>query len=179
MLIEPQRIQGAQEKAMKAIVQEEYGSLDALQLREVEKPAPGDDEVLVRVRAASVHPDVWHVVCGRPYVLRLMGSGCSRPKNHPFSDCKRALTPEGSYVLIGHEKFGESGKPVFGPTLSMNSGRGVARTSGRNSAASTCAAATARECVSWFASVASRLWWKSMRRRRWLNVASASLDGSS
>jgi NADPH:quinone reductase-like Zn-dependent oxidoreductase len=259
---------------MKAIVQEKYGSLDVLQLREVEKPAPEDDEVLVRVRAASVHPDVWHVVCGRPYVLRLMGAGVCRPKNpipgtdmagvveevgrnatqlqpgdevlgetiggmqwinggafaeyvtvaeeslalkpanitfeqaasvptsgyiallnfggarrvrpgqevlvngagggvgalalqlakaygarvtavdstkklgmlrslgadqvidytredftkrgvrydlifdipgnHPFSACKRALTPEGSYVLIGHEEFGESGKPIFG-----------------------------------------------------------------
>jgi NADPH:quinone reductase-like Zn-dependent oxidoreductase len=36
------------------------------------------------------------------------------PGNHPFSACKRALTPEGSYVLIGHEKFGGSGKPIFG-----------------------------------------------------------------
>ena len=39
------------------------------------------NEVLVRVRAASVHPDVWHVVTGRPYVLRLMGAGVFRPKN--------------------------------------------------------------------------------------------------
>jgi len=55
---------------MKAIVQEEYGSLGALKVQEVEKPVPGDNEVLVRVRAASVHPDVWHVVCGRPYVRK-------------------------------------------------------------------------------------------------------------
>ena len=66
---------------MNAIVQESYGSPDALQLRDVEKPTPGDGEVLVRVHAASVHPDVWHVVCGRPYVLRLMGAGLRRPKN--------------------------------------------------------------------------------------------------
>ncbi len=66
---------------MKAIVQEEYGSPDDLELREVDKPAVGDDEVLVRVRAASVHPDVWHIVSGRPYVLRLMGAGFSKPKN--------------------------------------------------------------------------------------------------
>jgi NADPH:quinone reductase-like Zn-dependent oxidoreductase len=51
---------------MKAIVQERYGSPDDLELREVAKPVVGDDEVLVRVRAASVHPDVWHVVSGRP-----------------------------------------------------------------------------------------------------------------
>lgn len=43
----------------------------------------GDDEVLVRGRAASVHPDVWYVVTGRPYVLRLMGAGVLRPK-HPI-----------------------------------------------------------------------------------------------
>ena len=46
---------------MKAIVQKKYGSPDELELREVDKPAVGDDEVLVQVRAASVHPDVWHV----------------------------------------------------------------------------------------------------------------------
>ena len=61
--------------AMKAIVQEKYGSPDDLELREVDKPPVGDDEVLVQVRAASVHPDIWHVVSGRRYVLRLMGLG--------------------------------------------------------------------------------------------------------
>jgi NADPH:quinone reductase-like Zn-dependent oxidoreductase len=67
---------------MKAIVQDKYGPPDeVLQLREIDKPVIGDDEVLVRVRAASVHPDVWHVVTGRPYILRLMGAGVLRPKN--------------------------------------------------------------------------------------------------
>src|SRR5437899_11551258 len=65
---------------MKAIVQERYGSPDDLELRELEKPVVGDDDVLVRVRAASIHPDVWHVVDGQPYVLRLMGAGFFRPK---------------------------------------------------------------------------------------------------
>ena len=40
---------------------------------------PPDGEVLVRVRAASVHPNVWHVLSGRPLVLRLMGAGFSKP----------------------------------------------------------------------------------------------------
>ena len=67
---------------VKAIVQDKYGSPDdVLKLREIDKPAVGDDDVLVRVRAASVHPDVWHVVTGRPYVLRLMGAGLLKPKN--------------------------------------------------------------------------------------------------
>ncbi len=61
---------------MKAIVQDKYGSPDdVLQLREINKPLIGNDEVLVHVRAASVHPDVWHVMTGLPYVLRMMGAG--------------------------------------------------------------------------------------------------------
>ena len=67
---------------MKAIVQHAYGSPDdVLEVADIDMPAVDDDEVLVRVRAASVHPDVWHVVTGRPYVLRIMGAGLRRPKN--------------------------------------------------------------------------------------------------
>ena len=99
---------------MKAIVQEEYGSLDALQFREVEKPAPGDDEVLVRVRAASVHPDVWHVVCGRPYILRLMGAGFFKPKNPiPGTDMAGVVESVGKNVT----QF-QPGDEVFGETIS-------------------------------------------------------------
>ena len=66
---------------MKAIVQDRYGpAADALKLDDVDEPVVKDDEVLVRVHAASVHPDVWHVVRGLPYVLRLMGAGLLRPK---------------------------------------------------------------------------------------------------
>jgi len=97
---------------MKAVVQEEYGSLDALEVREVEKPAPGDDEVLVQVRAASVHPDVWHVVSGHPYVLRLMGAGFSKPKNPiPGTDMAGVVEAVGKSVTQfqpGDEVFGET-----------------------------------------------------------------------
>ena len=97
---------------MKAIVQEKYGSPDDLQLREVDKPAVGDDEVLVRVRAASVHPDVWHLVSGRPYVLRLMGAGFSKPKNPiPGTDMAGIVESVGKSVTQfrqGDEVFGET-----------------------------------------------------------------------
>jgi len=97
---------------MKAVVQEQYGSLDALRVQEVETPAPGDDEVLVRVRAASVHPDVWHVVCGRPYVLRLMGAGLFKPKNPiPGTDMAGVIEAVGKDVTQfqpGDEVFGET-----------------------------------------------------------------------
>ena len=97
---------------MRAIVQDRYGSVDALQVQEVEKPEPGDEEVLVRVRAASVHPDVWHVVSGRPHVLRLMGAGFFKPKNPiPGTDMAGVVEAAGKNVTQfqpGDEVFGET-----------------------------------------------------------------------
>jgi NADPH:quinone reductase-like Zn-dependent oxidoreductase len=65
---------------MKAIVQDKYGSADVLELREVEKPQPGDDELLIRVHAAGLDPGVWHLMMGRPYLVRVMGFGLRRPR---------------------------------------------------------------------------------------------------
>jgi NADPH:quinone reductase-like Zn-dependent oxidoreductase len=100
------------EEAMKAIFQVKYGAPDDLELREVDKPAVRDDEVRVRVRAASVHPDVWHVVSGRPYVLRLMGAGFSKPKNPiPGTDMAGIVESVGRSVTRfrrGDEVFGET-----------------------------------------------------------------------
>jgi NADPH:quinone reductase-like Zn-dependent oxidoreductase len=66
---------------MKAIVQDEYGSTDVLELRNVATPAIGKDEVLVRVRAAGLDRGVWHVMTGLPYPIRLAGYGLRTPKN--------------------------------------------------------------------------------------------------
>jgi len=66
---------------MKAIVRDEYGSTDGLELREVDKPQIGDDDVLVRVHAAGVDRGVWHVMTGLPYPIRLAGYGFRTPKN--------------------------------------------------------------------------------------------------
>jgi NADPH:quinone reductase-like Zn-dependent oxidoreductase len=57
---------------VKAIVQDTYGSADVLELRDIEKPVPGDGDLLVRVRAAGVDPGVWHLMTGLPYLVRLM-----------------------------------------------------------------------------------------------------------
>jgi NADPH:quinone reductase-like Zn-dependent oxidoreductase len=65
---------------MKAIVQDKYGSADVLELRDVEKPQPGDDELLIRVHAAGVDPGVWHLMTGLPYLVRVMGFGLRKPK---------------------------------------------------------------------------------------------------
>ncbi|MBM7494101.1 NADPH:quinone reductase-like Zn-dependent oxidoreductase [Micromonospora luteifusca] len=65
---------------MKAIVQDVYGPADVLALRDIDRPSIGDDEVLVRVRAAGVDPGVWHLMTGRPYLVRAFGFGLRRPK---------------------------------------------------------------------------------------------------
>lgn len=64
---------------MKAIVFCNYGSPEVLKCAEVEKPSAGDDEVLIRVRAASVNPYDWHVMRGTPYFIRIV-SGLRKPK---------------------------------------------------------------------------------------------------
>jgi NADPH:quinone reductase-like Zn-dependent oxidoreductase len=64
---------------MKAIVYTKYGPPDALQLKEVEKPDPKDNEVLIKIRAASVNPLDWHYMRGTPYFLRMM-AGLLKPK---------------------------------------------------------------------------------------------------
>jgi NADPH:quinone reductase-like Zn-dependent oxidoreductase len=68
-----------EEEPVKAIVQDRYGSADVLELRDVEDPAVGADEVLVRVHAAGCGPDVWHLMTGLPYLVRPM-VGLSKPK---------------------------------------------------------------------------------------------------
>jgi len=97
---------------VRAVVQDRYASPETLRVREVPTPVAGDGEVLVRVRAASVHPDVWHVVTGRPYVLRLMGAGLRRPKNRiPGTDVAGDVVAVGASVTRfrpGDEVFGET-----------------------------------------------------------------------
>lgn len=64
---------------MEAIVYTKYGSPDVLELKKVEKPSPKENEVLIKVRAASVNPLDWHFMRGTPYFLRAM-TGLSKPK---------------------------------------------------------------------------------------------------
>jgi NADPH:quinone reductase-like Zn-dependent oxidoreductase len=101
---------------MKAIVQERYGSADVFELREIERPNAKDDEVLVRVRASSVHPDIWHAMKGVPYILRIMGSGVRRPKNPvPGTDLAGIVESVGGNVTRFHP-----GDEVFGQSVGAN-----------------------------------------------------------
>ena len=97
------------EEGMNAIVQHVYGSSDVLHLEEIERPSIGDEDVLVRVRAAGVDAGVWHVVAGQPYLFRLM-MGPRRPKKQvPGIDLSGVVDAIGSQVTRfkpGDEVYG-------------------------------------------------------------------------
>jgi NADPH:quinone reductase-like Zn-dependent oxidoreductase len=97
-------------EAMKAIVRDTYGSADVLRLGEIERPVPGNGEVLVQVRAAGLDPGVWHLMAGLPYLVRLMGFGLREPKN-PVLGADLA----GIVESVGRDVSGfQPGDEVFG-----------------------------------------------------------------
>src|SRR5687767_9028536 len=65
---------------MQAVVRDSYGSADGVRVAEIARPAPGAGEVLVQVEAAGLDRGVWHLMTGKPYLLRLV-FGLRRPKN--------------------------------------------------------------------------------------------------
>jgi NADPH:quinone reductase-like Zn-dependent oxidoreductase len=73
--------QGWRDPHMKAIVYHKYGSPNDLKLEEIAKPTPQDNEVLVKVHAASTNAADWHLLRGKPFLVRLMGFGFLKPKN--------------------------------------------------------------------------------------------------
>jgi NADPH:quinone reductase-like Zn-dependent oxidoreductase len=92
---------------MKAIVYYDYGSPDVLRFEEIPKPTPGDGEVLLKVRAASVNPLDWRLMRGKPYLVRMIG-GLSRPLR-PGRDVAGEVEAVGKNVT----QF-KSGDEVFG-----------------------------------------------------------------
>ena len=94
---------------MKAIVRKKYGSPNVLNLEEVEKPAPADDQALVRVYAASINKADFYFLKG-PFVARLMGVGLLKPKNMMLgSDISGRVETVGKNV-----KLFQPGDDVFG-----------------------------------------------------------------
>jgi NADPH:quinone reductase-like Zn-dependent oxidoreductase len=69
------------EPHMKAVVYTDYGSPDVLQIRDIKKPVPNDNQILIKVRAASINPLDWHFIEGTPYIMRAMGVGLRKPKD--------------------------------------------------------------------------------------------------
>jgi NADPH:quinone reductase-like Zn-dependent oxidoreductase len=66
---------------MKAAIYTRYGPPEVVQIADVEKPVPKDDEVLIRVRAAAVNPYDWHFMRGEPYPVRIAAGGLRKPKD--------------------------------------------------------------------------------------------------
>jgi NADPH:quinone reductase-like Zn-dependent oxidoreductase len=94
---------------MKAIVCERYGSPDVLELREIDKPAVGEDDVLVQVHASSVNPLDWHVVTGTPFIARLT-DGLRKPKSSALG-----VDLAGQVEAVGRNvKRFQPGDEVFG-----------------------------------------------------------------
>ena len=113
---------------MRAIVREKYGTADVLELRDVDTPVMTDDDVLVRVRAASVNPYDWHVVTGVPYIARLV-TGLRRPKSHllgaDFAGIVEAAGSNVRHLRPGDEVFG-AGTGSFAEQLCVRADRAVA-----------------------------------------------------
>ncbi len=100
---------GTAENTMRAIVQDTYGSADVLRLARISPPEIAEDEVLLHVHAAGLDRGTWHLMTGRPYLLRLV-SGIRRPKNPvPGVDVAGTVVAVGSAVTrfsAGDEVFG-------------------------------------------------------------------------
>ena len=94
---------------MKAIVRTTYGPPEVLELAEIDKPVPAEDEVLVRVRATSVNPVDWHTLTGTPYLLRLQ-EGLRGPKSEQlgvdFAGTVEAVGANVTGVQPGDDVFG-------------------------------------------------------------------------
>jgi NADPH:quinone reductase-like Zn-dependent oxidoreductase len=103
---------------MKAIVYTEYGPPEVLQLKEVEKPTPKEDEVLIKVHAASVNYADWAFVRGKPFLVRLMGTGLLKPKNTilgaDIAGRIEAVGRNAKQFQPGDEVFGDISECGFG-----------------------------------------------------------------
>ncbi len=99
-----------QDATMQAVTQRVYGSADVLDVTRRERPTIAADEVLIEVEAAGLDRGVWHLMAGKPYVMRIMGFGLTKPKN-PVSgmDVAGRVVAAGEDVTrfaVGDEVFG-------------------------------------------------------------------------
>lgn len=101
---------------MKAIAYTQYGAPDVLHLTEIPKPTPGDDEVLVKIRAAAANPLDWHFMRASPFIIRLI-SGFLKPRNQILgADIAGQVEAVGTNVKqlkVGDEVYGEISRGGF------------------------------------------------------------------
>ena len=114
---------------MRAFVQRTYGGPEVLALEEVPTPVPSDDEVLVRVHAASVNPLDWHVMRGTPYVLRL-AAGLRAPRRQrcgvDYAGVVEAIGAGVTRFAPGDHVFG-AGHGSFAEYLTIGERQPIAR----------------------------------------------------
>jgi NADPH:quinone reductase-like Zn-dependent oxidoreductase len=113
---------------MKAIVYCDYG-LKNLKLENIEKPTPTDDQVLIKVRAASINPYDWHFIEGTPYIMRMMGVGLRKPKDTrlgvDFAGTVEAVGKNVTQFKPGDDVFGGRGG-AFAEYVCARANRAVA-----------------------------------------------------
>ena len=101
------------EPHMKAVVYTDYGPPDVLEIRDIKKPVPDNDQVLVKVRATSVNPYDWHFIRGTPYIMRAMMVGLRKPKDPrlgvDYSGTIEAVGKNVTQFKPGDEVFGGRG----------------------------------------------------------------------
>jgi NADPH:quinone reductase-like Zn-dependent oxidoreductase len=95
---------------MQAIVQDKYGSSSVLELRRIDKPHIGVDDVLVRVRAAGVHIGDLHVMTGQPYLMRIVGFGLrarkARVRGIDVAGTVEAIGSNVTQFQVGEDVYG-------------------------------------------------------------------------
>ncbi len=95
---------------MRAVTQRAYGSTEVLSVTTIDRPTIAEDEVLIKVGAAGLDRGVWHLMTGKPYLMRIMGFGLTRPKNPvPGMDVAGRVVAIGADVTrftVGDEVFG-------------------------------------------------------------------------
>jgi NADPH:quinone reductase-like Zn-dependent oxidoreductase len=95
---------------MKALTQDRYGTADVLRFRDLERPIPGDRQVLVRVVAAGMDRGAWHFMAGEPYLMRLLGFGLRAPSvavpGTNFAGVVEAVGRDVSGFELGDEVYG-------------------------------------------------------------------------
>jgi NADPH:quinone reductase-like Zn-dependent oxidoreductase len=116
---------------VKAIVQDHYGSYDTLRYADIDRPAPGTGEVLIKVQAAGVDPGTWHVMTGLPRLIRLAGFGVRRPKvrvrGREVAGRIEAVGAGVTRFAVGDEVFGTSTAGTFAEYATAGADRLVAK----------------------------------------------------
>src|ERR1043166_6291306 len=122
------RYSAAPQNPIKAVVYCDYGIAN-LKYQDIEKPTPTDDQVLVRVRAASINPYDWHFVEGTPKLFRLLAFGLRKPKDTrlgvDFAGVVEAVGKNVTQFKPGDEVFGGKGG-AFGQYVTPRADRAIA-----------------------------------------------------